>query len=1324
MSVPKVDRGTALIRLADPHITPVSNLTGFVLSAFTGKGELDLEYVNKYKAAYSAFLNKDNAMTVVSRIKRADSKSCPVSKVDELRTALVGASFTPADDDLAKLIETMVFKVEPTVELEEDNFGETDEILDEAVEDMRVSAVSAAVINAYKELYQSVFSPLPPKGVYAAIADGYPNGVIKHNTAHNKDNMKGGLPGYDSYVSPTSHAVLVIRMIYRMLGLEALVETGQVDAKELGATGKAYYFTRQHGRLASGVISNNSPRFKSWDEFERNVTAWVNSKLSSVYKEYNKVDAGADFDAQLAQSRAVEAALRAAGNSLATSVVVEVCDPKVANLLVLRVCAPTVLSGEIDKEKIAEAISGGWNAMALRDITYVRKDPAMDFCVYTITVALNSKLERSAPMYAFQVWEQLEATGDVRELIGTHNIIFGRKSDGSMKAYNMKVLTADPHNTSVIAASQSGKGLTTLSAVAAAAVHGQPIFYLDGKPDMAAAFWRYMEAHSNPAMRGRVFAFDGLEYSATPLGAGSDPETYRHMLPPVELPDLTPMQIGGLITAKTLSLMLAIMKTTSSGAAVSGVGDVLGYDFTKGGLFVFDEVQKLDEQSWTALAELISSWSATMMKGVDGAAVYRKTLYNYINSVRGEINQYSNALSKKTHIGMFTLFQDIAYVSGNSTFKGMFGTNTFIGRIKGSKLGYVNNAVTEEMQAAFDKYQWYNPEGSATAILAKLKAQEELKGPIKPFLLFNDEENIAGYCKGVYSSLDPSIKRMIDEERTRGDKNRLHIAGLLNYYGVDLAGPLSLGYDIAQNFLRLVGFKGSVSDYILSTHIDTLIDYTTLCAKAFAAVKKNPSLRLPTPGTPECLYSISEGRGSRAVDINDGDMAADFQVPDYDTPQEPKSEQNTPVQDTVVSTPKVRTAGIPAGGVSFVPRKGVEVKDDKPFMNYTETEPTTFTTETAPETPESFVSYGEPQSESFIESHGEPFGEGQAVGAESAGVQQEQPQQPLYYINGMAFVLGPDGNFHFHSGRLAPLHGVAPGTFQGVPRATAPTIDQNTGRLPYDETPTGERVLNDPNAMMYGQFIDGPEGKLKRKPKAIDVEKMPSAKFERAISERWAMLLSLVSKFVGGASLVATLGIAENAVYVNGIQFYPPDGLLNDAGLRVVDIVDFNVLFKQFKQLKQLMLDYKAYTVFTAQYGGVHVPFTKHKNLLSITYIDSSGKKFTYTREHAAYEYDVPLDKLHYNFNTWTAMMAQVNKGSTSSFCKPGTRLLMADYTKRLASGVFGTKSNWSTKRKVLGFIGMALTGAATVVTGGIQMARASRRQKEPVTEKEPVTKK
>ena len=1276
MSVTKVDRGTALIRLADPHITPISNLTGFVLSAFAEKGELDLEYVNKYKLAYSAFLNKDNAMTVVSRIKSAGSKSCPVSKVEELRTALVGASFTPVDDDLAKLIETMVFKVEPTVELEEDSFGETDEILDEAIEDMRVSAVSAAVINAYKELYQSVFSPLHPKGAYASFEDGYPNGVIKHNTAHNKENMKDGLPGNDSYVSPTSYAILVIRMIYRMLGLEALVETGQVDAKALGDGRATYYFTRQHGRLASGVISNNSPRFKSWDEFEKNVTAWVNSKLSSVYKEYNKADAGADFDAQLAQSKAVETALRAAGHSLATSVVVEVCDPKVANLLVLRVCAPSVLSGDVGKDKIAEAISGAWNAMALRDITYVQKDPAMDYCVYTITVALNSKLERSAPMYAFQVWEQLEATGDVRELIGTHNIIFGRKSDGSMKSYNMKVLTADPHNTSVIAASQSGKGLTTLSAVASTAVHGQPIFYLDGKPDMAAAFWRYMEAHSNPAMRGRVFAFDGLEYSATPLGAGSDPETYRHMLPPEELPDLTPMQVGGLITAKTLSLMLAIMKTTSSGAAVSGVGDVLGYDFTKGGLFVFDEVQKIDEQSWTALAELISSWSATMMKGEDGAAVYRKTLNNYINSVRAEINQYSNALSKKTHIGMFTLFQDIAYVSGNSTFKGMFGTNTFIGRIKGSKIGYVNNAVTKDMQAAFDSYQWYNPAGSATAILAKLKAQEELRGPIKPFLLFNDEANIEGYCKGVYSSLDPSIKRMIDEERTRGDKNRLHIAGLLNHYGVDLAEPLALGYDIAQNFLRLVGFKGSVSDYILSTHIDTLIDYSTLCAKAFAAVKANPSLRLPTPGTPECLYSISESGGSSSVEINDGDMAADFQVTDSDTAQKPKSEA-IPTDEFK----EVLSDGLPK-----------ELADD--YAN-------PFATEQTPE-------------EEVVEDYPNSFGSEQPQPQwqpEQPKREPEQPKQPLIHINGMAFVLGEDGDLYYHSGRLAPLHNVPPGTFQGEARATAPSIDQNSGKMPYEEV-NGERVINDPNFWMYAQNLDGtPVAEFKRKPKPIEPE-MSQDKLEKAVSQRWAAILAAASKEVGGANLVATFGIAENAVYVNGRQLQPPAKILDNAGLRVVDTVDYPQMFKKFKQLKHLILSNRAYVVFTSQYGGLHKPFTRHKYLHTITYMDSNGKTYNYTREQAAKEVHVPVDKLHSNFNTWTVMTAQVNKGSTSSFCKPGTRLIMADYTKRLAVGAMGPNSNWSTRRKALGFIGMLFTGAATVVTGGVQVARASVRKK------------
>jgi hypothetical protein len=66
-----------------------------------------------------------------------------------------------------------------------------------------------------------------------------------------------------------------------------------------------------------------------------------------------------------------------------------------------------------------------------------------------------------------------------------------------------------------------------------------------------------------------------------------------------------------------------------------------------------------------------------------------------------------------------------------------------------------------------------------------------------------------------------------------------------------------------------------------------------------------------------------------------------------------------------------------------------------------------------------------------------------------------------------------------------------------------------------------------------------------------------------------------------------------------------------------------------------------------------------------------------------------------------------VNKGQTSSFCKPGTKLLMADYTKRLAVGAFGPGSTWSKKRRAFGALAMVACAAGTIVTGGIQAARS-----------------
>lgn len=925
--------------------------------------------------------------------------------------------------------------------------------------------------------------------------------------------------------------------------------------------------------------------------------------------------------------------------------------------------------------------------------------------IVRVTYISNEAEFTGETLFAYEALQRVYEAGGTVDM---SKIVLGRKLNGDLMTIDFKAMGSTI--LSIQGGGRSGKGVLTLNILATVIGSGYPFIYLDNKPDMAMVLWDMERKYGKKILSVDV---SGKPFKERKIAGGG----VRRIAPvrrgvAYNIPEDLDVKLNWHVFAyaKAIALFGLAME-------IKGSGKCPKLDSLDRMYAVFDEANATSKElteNRTALTTLKSK-----LKDSDPQKKIVEGMLNFLENTRTSIGTIS---TKYPNTGMKII------VLGQSALGAAWGGG---GDQKGGVLrpllsGAKMRILGTENADCGDEYAMGQATAQGVSLVSKKTPGHFVFSPdnttrkgqelevFKSYLVLNDNdydpnENHGEFVGQLVTTVpnEAALKMALEKIAPNGVPNPLiGFEGLLSYIGekqgIDVTANMHVGYEVLSEVATLVGIIGryeTIEDWLYDS------DPTTFWSNTELKNMIDKGQKVPAQGS---------GAVSGVVEFDDS----------QDTTTAAKAEQNTPVQDTVVSTPKVHTAGIPAGGVSFVPRKGVEVKDDEPFMNYAETKPTTFTTETAPETPESFVSYGEPQSEPFIEPQGEPqgvpFGEGQAVGAEPAGVQQEQPQQPLYYINGMAFVLGPDGNFHFHSGRLAPLHGVAPGTFQGVPRATAPTIDQNTGRLPYDETPTGERVLNDPNAMMYGQFIDGPEGKLKRKPKAIDVEKMPSAKLEKAISERWAMLLSLVSKSVGGASLVATLGIEENAVYVNGTQFYPsdglqvypPDGLLDDAGLRVVDLVDFNVLFKQFKQLKQLMLDYKAYTVFTAQYGGVHVPFTKHKNLLSITYVDSSGKKFTYTREHAAYEYDVPVDKLHHNFNTWTAMMAQVNKGSTSSFCKPGTRLLMADYTKRLASGVFGTKSNWSTKRKALGFFGMVFTGAATVVTGGIQMARASRRQK------------
>lgn len=1295
-------RSTILVKLADNKLTPIDNLTGFILSAYQADSpELDTIYVEKYKKAYTSFLSPDTYMIVESRIKTDNPSTCPLSKVKDLKVLLANAGYTSdPDTDLGYLIERMTFTSHPEVDKSEDKLGETLEVTDEDSK-RTLSAVVSSTLSTLEDLYQNVFSPLHPVGVYSFKGEneGYTNGFIRHNTAHNKENLKSNLPGNDSKVTPTSSdALMHIKMICDRIGLGSIIDAGYVPPKELGDSSKHFYFSSMQGRLASGVVKNNQPSYKNWKNFKSPLRKWVEGSLNQVLKEYGNIDRTATSEEQYEQTRNINSVLSAASANLVNSVLVEVLDVKTAYLLVLRICAPALLD-TVDNMRgtVNDYIKSlDSSTMALRGVT-VSKASETSYPVYTVTIALNSEIEAKAPMYAFQVWEDMESAGDLKEMIGTHNIIFGRNSDGSLNAYNMKSpLNAVERHTAVVAGSGSGKGLTTLAAVASTAMNGQPVFYLDGKPDMAMAFWKYLRNHPNPDYHGRAFAFDGVKSWETPTNISADPSKYAHHNPPAENPSMSDDALNGLVQLKTLSLMLALQEFTNEDNLTQRISNLLGYDFTKGGLFVFDELQKNTAQGLEPLLGFIGETKANTRKDADSdpKEQYRVKLKSFTDNIMRQIMGYHKALGRKSNISTFTIFQSLEYASNLNAkravdYGGFIGLRTLIGKIDSdeAKEVYMKTQTDSPIVArAFANFQWFDVKSgpvSAKASLSRRPATEHhapenpLHSPIKPFLLFNDENNINGYLAGVESTLPTHIRQLIDEEMARGDKNRLHTAGLLNYYGVDLADSLVLGYDIAQNFLRLAGFIGSVTDYVLSPHIDTLITSSQLVAQAQKTVATSPDLTLPLPLTPECIYTSAEAGTTVEYEGDyEGDMSEDFDFNDgdytdnnYTTPEKPKSNHSTDdFLGGAVTTDEVLFDDVPLPN-TFAPEPEPEPQEPNPFTQQTQ--------------------HQAPQ-QNHQQNH------------------QQSQQQPYFIIHGMPFIQGADGNFHHASGPYAPLHNVSPSTFGGKVWSEVPVTEQYGKPNPFTQTDRDIKIDN-PEALNYSEGFIGAEANYRGKLRQI-TDSISQNKLEKAISQRGYILMKAVSKSVGGVGNVGHLRIGSNMVYVNGSPLATSNSILAGTGLRIPDIIDYPALFKYFKELRRLDLEQSACTSFNTAYGKPSIPFTKHKHLQEINFQLSKGTS-KYTRQSAAGDLDLPVDRVNAQFNTWSAMSAQVNKGSTSSLTRPGTRLVAADFTKQMAAGVFGTKSNWTRKRKVLGFLGMALAGTATIVTGGIQTARASKRK-------------
>lgn len=200
--------------------------------------------------------------------------------------------------------------------------------------------------------------------------------------------------------------------------------------------------------------------------------------------------------------------------------------------------------------------------------------------VLTLSIIFDEEAEARKPLFAYQAIEILKEKGvkpDWKNFILGKNVL-------TDTIFTVNLSDANSYNCVIGAGPRSGKGVTTLNILATALSEGFPILYMDGKPEMAQMLWDLGEKYKT-----NVFAVDvndiraGMQYTNCPEGL-------EESLP----------NIGGLVAYfKGVQLALAVANIRLANAANDNVNfKVQNFDI-KGKqrmIVVCDEIVKVKEK--------------------------------------------------------------------------------------------------------------------------------------------------------------------------------------------------------------------------------------------------------------------------------------------------------------------------------------------------------------------------------------------------------------------------------------------------------------------------------------------------------------------------------------------------------------------------------------------------------------------------------------------------------------------------------------------------------------------------------------------------------
>jgi hypothetical protein len=674
--------------------------------------------------------------------------------------------------DIFTLLQAMLDGVKPEEEAKPPVEDIEDEEEEEEEEDPEVEAATGRIMRVYKDLFEVGFELQLPVGI--ATKDGYLR-------------IRKGV----SYETKQASIARIVDLVNRISGggiVQSEVTEGskaeelrQIDMRK----GTSYYPEFQLGNLF-GILGNK--KVDSWSELSRDIQPEIKRNISS------NVKAGKDINQIV--------------DALTTAVVISEFEPNSALKLRFNVGKgqATEVAFRNEYAKCRNDIMHGTG-----DLFHIKQLPSG---VVEVILVFNEAAFNGRPLFAYEAVKNMLSRGRKPSL---REMVLGQDTSG-------KILTIDLDRQAasimlIGAGQRSGKGVLTLNMLGTILSEGNPLIYMDGKPDMAKVLWNLGNKYNqNPAV------WDLFNSNGNMTGVGA----------PDRLVTENPQFFGLLVYLKVVHLMML--------AATLQAFDGRKFGNGKRPFFIFDEAlvaQSTMSTTWSSIFSTAKSKTADADEKEWATHVVR-----WVEAINSGLPSVINSQLPMSGISTVWLFQSMQPTSWNQFqvdgFDGKINVlkNPLMSRLSikmlgrgtsDSEYGLGNQKVKENREVGrrvlADGGRHFAMTGSQ-----KITDPEDLK-IFKPYLVLNESQNGTSSADELRKNVSNQVWDVIapSGELDPG----AGFEGFATLLGEEAIQNLDLGREYLEDVMRSVGLMdrySSVEEYLYDASMESFQTVGTLAS--------------------------------------------------------------------------------------------------------------------------------------------------------------------------------------------------------------------------------------------------------------------------------------------------------------------------------------------------------------------------------------------------------------------------------------------------------------------------------------------------------------